>query len=140
MVGTPIYRRKETPLMKRIALTLVLVLALVGAALAFVGRDREKNLPPTRTVIMSMKEYTFNGENPTLAFKPGERVRFIITNDEPTPVKHNFRIVGMDVPCERELLPGETREVVVTIPASGEFAYTCCTHPGMGGKLVVAGR
>ena len=60
----PIIRRKETPVMKRIALTLVLVLALVGAALAFVGRDKEKNLPPTRTVVMSMKDYTFNDQNP----------------------------------------------------------------------------
>lgn len=126
--------------MKRVALTLLFVLALVGAAMAFVGREKEKDLPPTRTVHMSMKEYTFNGENPTLAFKPGERVRFVITNDEPTAVKHNFRIVGMNVPCERELKPGERREIVVTIPPSGEFAYTCCTHPGMGGKLVVAGR
>jgi plastocyanin len=89
---------------------------------------------------MSMKEYAFNGDNPTLPFQPGETVRFVITNDEMTPIKHNFRIVGMDVPCERELNPGETREVVVTIPQSGEFAYTCCTHPGMGGKLVVTGH
>ncbi|HEU5311329.1 MAG TPA: cupredoxin domain-containing protein, partial [Candidatus Eisenbacteria bacterium] len=84
--------------------------------------------------------YSFNETNPTLAFRPGERVRFVVVNDEDTPVKHNFRIVGMDVPCERELLPGERREVTVTIPRSGEFAYTCCTHPGMGGKLVVAGQ
>ena len=136
----PIFRLQETPLKKRIGMTLILVLALVGAALAFVGRERADNAPPTRTVVLSMKEYAFNGQNPTLAFRPGERVRFIITNDEATPIKHNFRIVGMDVPCERELNPGERREVVVTIPPSGEFAYTCCTHPGMGGKLVVAGR
>ena len=123
---------------KRIGMTLILVLALGGAALAFVGH--EKPMDATRTVVMSMKEYAFNGQNPTLAFRPGERVRFIITNDEATPIKHNFRIVGMDVPCERELAPGERREVVITIPQSGEFAYTCCTHPGMGGKLVVAGR
>ena len=126
--------------MKRTGMTLVLVLAMGGAALAFVGRDWSRELPPTRTVAMSMKEYTFNGANPTLAFMPGERVRFIVSNDEETQVRHNFRIVGMDVPCERELLPGESREVTVTIPQSGEFAYTCCTHPGMGGKLVVAGR
>ena len=125
---------------KRIGLTLILVLALGGAALAFVGREKPNDAAPTRTVVMSMKEYAFNGQNPTLAFRPGERVRFIVTNDEATPIKHNFRIVGMDVPCERELLPGERREVVVTIPPSGEFAYTCCTHPGMGGKLVVAGQ
>ena len=125
---------------KRIALTAVLVLALAGAALAFVGRGKDKDLPPSRTVELRMKEYTFNGTNPTLAFTPGERVKFVVTNEELTPIKHNFRIVGMDVPCERELLPGERREVTVTIPRSGEFAYTCCTHPGMGGKLVVAGR
>ena len=125
---------------KRVALTAVLVLALAGAALAFVGRGKERDLPPGRTVVMSMKDYTFNGTNPTLAFTPGERVKFVVTNDEDSQVRHNFRIVGMDVPCERELMPGERREVTVTIPPSGEFAYTCCTHPGMGGKLVVAGR
>jgi len=126
--------------MKRVWIPLVLVVALAGVALAFVGRERDAAPGPVRTVVMSMKEYAFNESNPTLAFHPGERVRFVVTNDENTPVKHNFRIVGMDVPCERELLPGERREVTVTIPRSGEFAYTCCTHPGMGGKLVVAGR
>lgn len=133
-------RRMEFPLTKRIGMILVLVLALGGVAVAFVGRERADNAAPTRTVVMSMKEYAFNGQNPTLAFRPGERVRFVITNDEATPIKHNFRIVGMDVPCQRELNPGERRDVVVTIPPSGEFAYTCCTHPGMGGKLVVTGR
>lgn len=126
--------------MNRAVLVLVLVLVLAGAALASLGLDRDTATGPARTVVMSMKEYSFNGTNPTLAFHPGERVRFVVVNDEITPVKHNFRIVGMDVPCERELLPGERREVTVTIPRSGEFAYTCCTHPGMGGKLVVAGQ
>lgn len=126
--------------MNRVLIALVLVLVLAGAALAFVGRDRDDAAGPARTVVMSMKDYAFNDSNPTLAFRPGERVRFVVTNDEDTPVKHNFRIVGMNVACERELLPGERREVTVTIPPSGEFAYTCCTHPGMGGKLVVAGR
>ena len=126
--------------MKRLLIPLVLVVLLAGVALAFVGRDRDTASGPVRTVVMSMKEYSFNETNPTLAFRPGERVRFVVVNDEDTPVKHNFRIVGMDVPCERELLPGERREVTVTIPRSGEFAYTCCTHPGMGGKLVVAGQ
>ena len=126
--------------MKRVLIALVLMIALAGVALAFVGRDRESADGPVRTVVLSMKEYAFNETNPTLAFHPGERVRFVIVNDENTPVKHNFRIVGMNVACERELLPGERREVIVTIPPSGEFAYTCCTHPGMGGKLVVAGQ
>ena len=123
--------------MKRILLSLVLILVLAGAAWALVGRDNLVPSGPVRTVAMSMSDYTFNGSNPTLRFQPGERVKFVVTNDENSRVLHNFRIVGMDVPCERELLPGEKREVTVTIPPSGEFAYTCCTHPGMGGKLVV---
>lgn len=126
--------------MKRLGLTLLLTVTLAGVALAFVGPWKPQETGPSLPVMMSMKEYTFNGTNPTLTFKPGERVRFIVSNDEESRVLHNFRIVGMDVPCERELLPGETREVTVTIPKSGEFAYTCCTHPGMGGKLVVAAR
>ena len=126
--------------MKRILLSLVLILVLAGAAWALVGRDNFAPSGPVRTVAMSMSDYTFNGTNPTLRVKPGERVKFVVTNDENSRVLHNFRIVGMDVPCERELLPGEKREVTVTIPPSGEFAYTCCTHPGMGGKLVVDAR
>ena len=126
--------------MKRIILSLVLILALAGAAWALADREKYAAPGPTRTVSMSMSDYTFNGTNPTLRFTPGERVKFVVTNDERSRVLHNFRIVGMDVPCERELLPGEKREVTVTIPKSGEFAYTCCTHPGMGGKLVVDAR
>jgi len=125
--------------MKRITLSLVLILALAGAAWALAGHEKVAE-GPTRTVSMSMSDYTFNGTNPTLHVTPGERVKFVVTNDERSRVLHNFRIVGMDVPCERELLPGEKREVTVTIPKSGEFAYTCCTHPGMGGKLVVDAR
>lgn len=115
--------------------------AAVVAVLAFAGPGRQRPpAGPPRTILLSMKDYTFNARNPTLTFHPGERVHFVVTNDEDTRVLHNFRIVGMDVPCGPPLVPGERREVDVTMPRSGEFAYTCCTHPGMGGKLVVAGR
>jgi len=114
-----------------------LVLAALGLA---GGCGREHATGPMRTVVLSMKDYTFNGRNPTLAFRPGERVHFVVTNDEDTRVLHNFRIVGMDIPCGPPMVPGERRDLSVTMPHSGEFAYTCCTHPGMGGKLVVEGR
>jgi len=123
--------------MKRLLLSVPIVLAAAVAVLALSGRFAPRPAGPPRTVELRMYDYTFNGTNPTLRFEPGERVRFVVSNDEDTPVKHNFRVVGLDVPCERELLPGETREVTVTLPRSGEFAYTCCTHPGMGGKLVI---
>lgn len=124
--------------MRRALIPLIVIIAFAGVAFAFVGR-RTAPAGPARTVEMSMSDYTFNGTNPTFSFQPGERVHFVVRNDETSPVKHNFRIVGLNVPCERELLPGETRDVTVTLPRSGEFAYTCCTHPGMGGKMVIEG-
>jgi plastocyanin len=125
--------------MKRVLFPLLVTVVVAGVAFAFVGRRPETPPGPAHTVVMSMSDYTFNGTNPTLSFEPGERVHFVVRNDENSPVRHNFRIVGLNVPCERELMPGETRDVTVTLPRSGEFAYTCCTHPGMGGKLVIEG-
>jgi plastocyanin len=124
----------------RLLLLLLVVAACCGIALAVAGPWRERLQNPPRTVRLSMSGYTFNGVNPTLSFKPGERIHFIVTNDESTQVLHNFRIVGLGVPCGEPFLPGGRREVDVVMPASGEFAYTCCTHPGMGGKLVIADR
>jgi len=122
-------------MLKRLVLPLVAVIlaAGVGAAVAFRGHASD----PARTVTMSMRSYAFNATNPTFRFRPGERIRFVVTNDESTNVLHNFRIVGMNVDCGPPMKPGETREVTVTMPKSGEFAYTCCTHPGMGGAMVV---
>jgi plastocyanin len=125
--------------MKRFTVPIVLVLALAGAAIALVAKASAPPRP-ARTVALRMYDYTFNGNNPTLEFRPGERVRFVVSNDEDSQVLHNFRIVGLGVPCERALKPGERREVTVTLPKSGEFAYTCCTHPGMGGTLVIRDR
>lgn len=123
---------------KRILFPALLLAAVAAvAAPSLVARLRAPGADPERTVALSMREYTFNGSNPTLQFRPGERIHFIVTNDESTNVLHNFRVVGMNVECGPPLKPGERREVTVTMPKSGEFAYTCCTHPGMGGKMVV---
>jgi len=95
---------------------------------------------PVRIIRMSMKGYAFNDGNPTITLRSGERVRFVVTNDEVTPILHNFRIPGMGVPCAGVLHPGERRDVLVTASRPGEFTYGCCTHPGMSGKLVVLPR
>jgi plastocyanin len=89
---------------------------------------------------MSMRDYLFNGNNPTLTFRPGERVRFVIRNEESAPIRHNFEIPELGVACGADLGPGESREVTVTMPRSGSFAYGCCTHRGMGGKLTIVRR
>lgn len=114
------------------------ILLSAAAALLLSACGKKEAEAPVRTVELHMKEYTFNDANPTLAFKPGETIHFVVTNDEEGNILHNFRVVGLDVPCGPPMKPGERREVTVTMPKSGEFAYTCCTHPGMGGKMVVA--
>src|SRR5262245_9517576 len=103
---------------KRRLLLVVVAAALAGAALAVGAPWLERPSGPARTVAMSMSGYAFNGKNPTLTFRPGERVRFVVTNDEPTRILHNFRVVGMNVECGPPLLPGERREVEVTMPHS----------------------
>jgi plastocyanin len=123
-------------MLKRLAAPLAGLLLVIGVVVAVAFRGHSGG--ELRTVRMSMRSYAFNQSNPTFRFTPGERIHFVVTNDETTNVLHNFRIVGMNVECGPPMKPGETRELTVTMPSSGEFAYTCCTHPGMGGKLMVS--
>jgi plastocyanin len=119
--------------------TLVVVtgaVAIIGAAAVLSGRT------PTvvdRTIELPMKGYVFAGNNPTLKLRSGETVRIVVRNDEPDPrTLHSFKILGISgASCDAPILPGETREFVVRVPRSGEYVYTCCTHPGMGGAIQV---
>jgi len=125
--------------MKRLLLTAALA-ALILALVAIIRLRGAVKPGPPRTVVLSMRDYTFNGSNPTLSFRAGERVRFVVRNEETTPIRHNFAIPGLNVPCDRELGPGEIRHVTLTLSRTGTFEYLCCTHRGMGGTLVVARR
>ena len=111
-------------------------LAITGAAAVLFGRT-----PTTvdRTIELPMKDYVFAGGNPTLELRAGETVRILVRNDEPDPrVLHSFKILGIaGASCDTPILPGEMREFVVSVPRSGEYVYTCCTHPGMGGAIQV---
>ena len=112
----------------------------VGLAVIFGSASCGKGATE-RTVPLPMSGYAFNDSNPTLSFKAGERVRFVLTNDETTMIRHNFRIVGLGVHCDYELGPGEGRSVAVTMPDTpGVFPYDCCTHQGMGGIILVTRR
>jgi len=84
-----------------------------------------------------MRDYTFNGTNPTFSFRAGDKVRFVVRNDEETPIRHNFAIPKLGIPCDRELEPGEIRHVILTLNRPGTYEYICCTHRGMGGTLIV---
>ena len=114
---------------------LLLALIAVGAAVSRIARSGA-----VRTIPLSMKGYAFNGVNPRITLRAGERVRFVLTNDETTPILHNFQVPGIGISCGDALRPGERREILVTAPGPGTFPYSCCTHRGMGGKLVVLPR
>ena len=114
------------------------IAAVLGAALlaASCGRGARE-----RTVALHMSGYAFNDSNPALVFETGERVRFVLRNDETTMIRHNLRIAALNVRCDYELGPGEERVVTVTMPDTpGVFPYDCCTHQGMGGSIVVKHR
>ncbi len=126
--------------MKRFVLPVLLTIVVAGAVALATGRLAVPPGLPSRTVVLSMRNYAYNDSNPTFTLEPGERVRFVIRNDEDTLVRHSFGIEALGVPCGKDLLPGETHEVIVTFPRSGEFTYSCCTHAGMGGRLIVRRR
>ena len=110
---------------------------MAGVGLAVMAYLSEKAPHPLQTVDLSMRDYTFNGVNPTFRFHVGDRVRFVVRNDETTPIRHNFAIPSLGVPCGQELGPGEIRHVLLTLNKPGTFEYVCCTHRGMGGTLIV---
>lgn len=116
----------------RILLVLLLVAGIFFARVMRPG--------PVRTIRLSMKNYAFNDVNPTITLRAGERVRFLLWNDEETPILHNFQVPALGIACGDALRPGERREIFVTAVTPGTFAYACCTHRGMGGKLVVLPR
>jgi len=83
-------------------------------------------------VKMEADDYYFG---PTfLRGKPGQRVRLRIENESST--LHNITIPGQQV--DRDILPKQTIEVDVTVPASGAVAFMCKFHGpvGMNGQIV----
>lgn len=129
--------------MKRLPVTILLVVVgvgvLIGVLLAILRPQMFVGRPPLRTITLSMKNYAFNRVNPTIYLRPGERVKFVVRNDEDpsAPVKHDFEIPALGVGPKPELSPGQIREVTVTAPLEGTFSYGCATHRGMGGKIVI---
>jgi len=102
---------------------------IVGAAAWAVLVRGEAKQTVDRTIVLSMKDYAFNGNNPKLTLVPGETVRFIVRNDETDRlIAHDFGILGLDIACETHIKPGETREYVVRVPKGGDLVYACCAH------------
>jgi plastocyanin len=118
-------------------LVAALLAAILGAWVVVLKQRGGRASSELQTVELSMRDYTFNGTNPTFRFHVGDHVRFVVRNEEQTPIRHNFAIPSLGIPCAGELGPGEIRHVFVTLKKPGTFEYVCCTHRGMGGTLIV---
>jgi len=70
-----------------------------------------------------------------ITVKPGETVRFVVTNDD--PYLHNFVSQEAGIPFLN--LPGNTTQTVTwTAPAQiGAYTAVCTLHPGMNLSIVV---
>jgi plastocyanin len=70
-----------------------------------------------------------------ITVKPGETVRFVVTNDD--PYLHNFVSQEAGIPFLN--LPGNTTQTVTwTAPAQiGAYTAVCTLHPGMRLSIVV---
>jgi len=112
------------------AFAIAVVLALGGSA-----RSRSES-EPVREIVLSARDVAFNEVNPTLALRPGERVRFVVRNDDPG-VLHSITLPGIDSRVHF-VRSGEEVAFEVTVPEGGRFEYTCPQHlPKMRGRIEV---
>lgn len=102
--------------MRRNALAAVLALALP----ALLGADE-----PSRTVDITAKRFEFVPA--TLTLKKGETVRLRVTSED---VTHGLFLRTLKI--DTDLVPGETRELIVTPQAAGTFTAICHHFCGAG--------
>jgi plastocyanin len=132
---------------RRIQVSLVALAAVVaGAVFLTSARGTRASDTPERVIVLTAKGYAFHDEgesggvsNPPLRLKAGEKVRVVVRNSEAGDVEHNFKIPGLGVHCSKPILPGDEETVEFTVPKDGLYTYTCCSHPGMGGKIEIEG-
>ena len=92
--------------------------------------------PELREIVLEARDLAFGGDNPTLEMNPGERVRFVVRNNDPG-VLHSITIPGVDSTI-RHIRFGEEVTFEVTIPQEGNFEYICPQHaPKMMGRIRV---
>lgn len=123
-----------------------LAAAVAGALFLMSARGTGASETPDRVIVLTASRYAFHAEgdasavaNPPLRLSAGERVRVIVRNAEEGDVEHNFKIPGLGVHCSKGIAPGEEEAVEFTVPKDGLYTYTCCSHPGMGGRLEIEG-
>ena len=87
-----------------------------------------------REIVLQARDLAFGEANPTLSFKPGERIRLIVRNTD-IGVLHSIRLPGIDdtlrhIPWDQEIV------IEFTAPKEGAFEYICPQHaPKMQGRI-----
>ncbi|MGB8649773.1 MAG: cupredoxin domain-containing protein [Mycobacteriales bacterium] len=87
------------------------------------------------TVDVSASDFAFSPS--TILARPGQVLTLVVHNGSKTP--HNISATSEHV--SRDLAPGSTQRVTLTVPASGRLVFFCSFHAasGMAGSLGPAG-
>jgi plastocyanin len=116
---------------KLVAVVLLTSLAVGGAVLAKVSASNSQ----VREVHVLVREMAFYVDatgvvNPTLRLSRGERIRFVLKNEDPG-YSHNLiaPVLGVSMPLIQH---GGSRSVDVTVPdVKGIYSYECGPHSKM---------
>ncbi len=92
-----------------------------------------------RTISISIKEWAYNGTNPTIQAKVGETIRVTVKNEG--TFSHTFTSDELNVNTGL-ISPGASKTVTITATQAGSFVYYCTVdgHKSLGlkGTLVVS--
>ena len=109
----------------------VIVLALAAVLLPMIGATREADtVREVRLVVRDMTYYLEgqNQPNPTLTLRSGERVKFVLQNED-EGMEHDFRIRQWEIGTATINGKGSD-SVTFTVPAQrGSHVYSCTPHP-----------
>jgi hypothetical protein len=108
----------------------VVGLAVFGVVLAKVGGADERREIRLVARGMAYVDEATGAANPTLRVKRGERIRLVLTNDDPG-YSHNLvsPVLGISTPL---LATGTTQSVDVVVPdVPGLSTYACGPHSAM---------
>ncbi len=96
------------------------------------------SVPVERSVTLVAKDVKFNGTNPSITVKVGERVTMVLENHEQDPIPHNLQVTGFGVTMEKPVQPGRKATLTFSADRPGTYIYQCPLHPGsMDGRLIV---
>lgn len=114
--------------MRRLVLSLGIVLALGGAALAQSGSPEPTAAPSPAPAVVHLKNFAYVPE--TVTIRPGQSVRFVQDDETPhtiTASDNSFDSGNLD----------KGKSWTHAFPKEGTYAYFCAYHTYMKGKVIV---